>query len=246
MIIDIHAHIWGRRLEESKQGILLGIDRYGIDRTYVSGLQSQISDEAEVAFLNSAVAQFMKEHPDRIGGAVYLNPLHANALDVARRAIEDQGFEMIKFWCCTKADDPSIDPIMEYAESVGVPVLFHVFKKSIGQLPTETVGINIANIARRHPKTKILAAHFGGSCYDGIPCFRDLPNVWSDQSGTPFMAGEIDYAVEQLGAERVLFGTDNAFVVNIGQVLGADLTDEQRELIFYKNAQKLLGRNFRL
>ena len=246
LIIDIHVHIWGSRLEQDKNEILKAMDRYGIDRVYVSGLQSKISDESEIDFLNAAVAQFMHQHPERIGGAVYVNPAHKNVMDVIKRATQEQGFEMIKLWCCTYGDDPAVDPIMDYAEANGLPVLFHSFKKSTKQAENETTGVHVANIARRHPKTKILMAHFGGSCYHGIPCIRDLPNVWSDQSGTPFMAEELDYALENIGAERMLFGSDNAFLSNIGQVLGADLTQQQRDMIFYQNAQKLLNPNFRL
>ena len=91
---------------------------------------------------------------------------------------------MIKLWCCTFADVPAMDPVMEFAEENGAPILFHSFKKSNGQIPNETTGIHVANIARRHPKTKILMAHLGGSACDGIPAIRDLKNVWCDQSGT--------------------------------------------------------------
>ena len=246
MIIDIHAHIWGSRIEENKRSILTAMERYNIDRVYVSGLRSTWSDEEEIRFLNGAVAQYIKEEPERIGGAVYINPTHSNTLDVVKRAIEEQGFEMIKCWCCTFADDPSVDPVMEYAEQAGVPVLFHSFKKSTVQVKNETTGVHVANIARRHPKTKILMAHFGGSAYHGIPAVRDLPNVWCDMCGTPYMGEEMNYAREFLGAERILFGTDNAFLSNIGQVLGAGFTPEEQEMVFYKNARKLLNKNFRL
>lgn len=246
MIIDIHAHIWGNRLKESKEIILKGIDRYGIDKVYISGLQSYASDEKEISYLNDAVYQFAKEEPERIGGAVYVNPLHENVLDVIKRATQEQGFEMIKLWLCTTADHPSVDPIMEYAEQNGLPVLFHVFKKSNGGVANESIGSHLANIARRHPRTKILMAHFGGSAYDGIPAIRDLKNVWSDQSGTPYHGEEITYAVEQLGEDRVVFGTDNAFITNIAQVMAAPLTEAQQDKIFYQNALKLLDRNYRL
>ena len=188
----------------------------------------------------------MAEEPELIGGAVYVNPKNKNVMDVIKRATQEQGFEMIKLWCCTYADDPSVDPIMEYAEENGIPVLFHSFKKSTVQVPNETTGIHVANLARRHPKTKILMAHLGGSSYDGIPAIRDLKNVWCDHSGTLNNGDDLNYALEYIGPDRILFGTDNTYLQNIGQVMGADLTDAQRELIFFKNAQKLLDRNYRL
>lgn len=249
MIIDIHTHVWGFQPEKNREDLLAAMERYGLDRIYVSGLQSKQSDEEEVARLNSLVYDFMRQEPEKVGGAVYVNPLHRNTLDIIKRAIEEQGFEMIKLWVCTYADHPAVDPIMEYAEATGVPVLFHSFHKAVGQLENETTGIHVANIARRHPKTKILMAHLGGNCYDGIPAIRECKNVWCDTSGSTFFHGDdLNYTVEQIGAERILFGTDatGSCGSNIGQVLGADLTEAQRELIFYKNAQKLLDRNFRL
>ena len=246
MIIDIHAHLSSRCVEAGRQKILNAAERYGIDRIYVSSLMDFYSDEEQIQFLNNLVAEFMRDEPDVVGGAVYVNPHHKNTLDVIKRATEEQGFEMIKLWCCTYADDPSVDPIMEYAAQTGLPVLFHAFRKSTPQVANESTGIHVANIARRHPQTKVIMAHFGGTSYDGIPCVRDIKNVWCDQSGTAFHGEELEYAVEMLGADRVLFGTDGAFINNLAQVKGAPLTEDQRELILFRNAQKLLDRNFRL
>lgn len=249
MRIDIHTHVWGSHPEDDKAALLKAMDQYGLARIYVSGLQTYFSDEEEIAYLNKLVFDFMREEPEKVGGAVYLNPKNKNVMDVLKRATQEQGFEMIKLWCCTTADDPSVDPIMEYAEENGIPVLFHAFKKATSQVPNETTGSHVANIARRHPKTKILMAHLGGSCYDGIPAIRDCKNVWVDNSGSTFFHGDdMNYAVEYVGADRILFGTDmpGCCASNIGQILGADLTDEQRELIFWKNAKKLVDRNFRL
>lgn len=249
MIIDIHAHIWGKtpqRLEDSRQALLSAKEDFQIDRIYVSGLWNYFSDEAEVDFLNCEVSKLMAQAPELIGGAVYLNPKNKNVMDVLKRATQDDGFELIKLWCCTRADDPSVDPIMEYAADNGLPVLFHALKNSQLITPGETYACHVAQIARRHPKTKVLMAHFGGSAYDGIPAVRDVKNIWCDFSGSMFHGDDLNYAVEQIGADRILFGTDNLYPQNIGQVLGADLTDEQRNLIFYKNAQKILNTDFRL
>lgn len=249
MIIDIHTHVWAGAYEANKASLLKAMDRFGLSRIYVSGLRSYFSDEEEIDHLNKLVYDFMQEEPEKVGGAVYLNPKNANCMDVLKRATQEQGFEMIKLWVCTFADDPSVDPIMEYAEENGFPVLFHAFHKANGQVANETTGIHVANIARRHPKTKILMAHLGGNAHDGIPAIRDCKNVWCDNSGGSFFKGDdMNYTVQNVGAERVLFGTDmpSCCGSNIGQILGADLTDEQRELIFHKNARKLLDTNFRL
>ncbi len=247
MVIDIHAHIWGNRVKDSEEKLLKAMDLYGIDKIYVSGLQTFYSDEEEIDHLTSTVADLMKRFPGRVGGSVYVNPKNKNTMQVIRNAIEEQGFEMIKLWVATLADDPAVDPIVEYAAENGVPVMMHAILDSIRQFPTCSTGSHIAAIARRHPKAKILMAHFGGICYDGIPAIRALPNVWCDMSGPSFHGEELDYVVEQIGAERVLFGTDmpGPYITNYAQVMGAVLTSEQREQILYKNALKLLDPNFR-
>lgn len=248
MLIDIHAHIWGNRLEESKESICRAITMYGIDRVYVSGLQRFSPDEEEIQFLNREVAGFMKEHPLQIGGAVYVNPQHSNTMDILKRALFDDGFELIKLWVSTFADDPSVDPIMVFAAENGIPVLFHAFRKSTVQVENESTGTHIAAIARRHPDTKIIMAHLGGNCYDGIPAIRSLKNVWCDISGSIFRGDELSYALEQVGAERILFGTDMPCspLLTLGQISGAPLSQSQWDLICFQNAEKILDRRFRL
>ena len=61
--------------------------------------------------------------------------------------------------------------------------------------------------------------------------------------GSIYRRDEVDYTVERIGAERVLFGTDmtGSYLVNYGQMEEADLTPEERELIYYKNAIKVLN-----
>lgn len=248
MVIDIHAHIWGGQVERSRELLLKAMDRYAIDRVYVSGLQSLVPSREEVAYLNRAVAAFMDDEPERIGGAVYCNPRNPDTVDVIRRGIEEQGFEMIKLWASLPVDDSRVDPVMEYAADVGVPVLVHAIHDSIRQPEGCSTAVHVANAAKRHPKTKLLMAHFGGNCYHGIPAIRGCKNVWCDMSGPSFHGEELRYGVEFLGAERILFGTDmpGPYITNYGQVMGAELTEEQRQLILYKNALKLLDKGFRL
>jgi len=248
VVIDIHAHIWGGQVERCRALLLEAMERYGIDRVYVSGLQSLVPSCEEVERLNRAVAAFMREEPARIGGAVYCNPRNPDTVAVIRRGIEEQGFEMIKLWASVEADDPSVDPVLEYAEEAGIPVLVHAIHDSIRQPAGCSTAVHVANAARKHPKTKLLMAHFGGNCYHGIPAIRECKNVWCDMSGPSFHGGELDYAVESLGAERILFGSDmpGPYITNYGQVMGAELKEEQRQLILYKNALKLLDRGFRL
>lgn len=244
MLIDMHTHIWLGSFERDKQELLKACEDFNIVRLYVSGLGNLVPDESEVALLNSQVHQFMKENPNLISGMCYVNPRHANALEVLRRGIEEYGMSGMKLWVSTACDDPRVFPLVEACIGYKVPVLIHCFHKAVNQLENESIGTNVASLAARYPEATLIMAHLGGNCYNGIKPIQQYPNVFADISGSLFRRDELDYAVEKLGSERILFGSDmpTSFIVCYGQVEEAGLTDEQREMICYKNAQRIFMR----
>jgi len=248
VIIDIHAHSWVYDNVNRDDLILKVIEKFGIDKIYISNVYAPSPTEEEVGLANKAAETLAKSHPEHIGAFLYLSPEHQNALDVLKRGIEDQGFEGVKFWLSTFCDDMVVNKSVERIIDYGVPLLIHSFHKSTGQMDNESIGVNVANLAKRYPELKIIMAHLGGNCYNGIPAIRDCKNVWVDISSSIYRADDLNYTVENIGVDRVLFGTDCpiAYSSCIGQVLEADLTNEEKDRIFYKNALKVLDRSFRL
>jgi predicted TIM-barrel fold metal-dependent hydrolase len=151
----------------------------------------------------------------------------------------------MKLWVATFCDDPRAFPLVEKCIEYKIPVLVHAFYKSIGQLEHESLGKHVASLARRYPEAKIIMAHLSSNCYLGIKEIEGCKNVYSDICGSIFRRDEVDYSVSRLGAERILFGTDmpGSYLVNLGQVEEADLTPEQREMIYYRNALRILDRS---
>lgn len=237
-IVDMHAHIWPKRGTEGPKAMRKMADRFGIDKILISALGSHCPDKEEVAFLNGQTEKLIREDT-LFGGYVTVSPEHDNSLDVLRKGIETQGMIGMKIWVSCLCDDDRCDRLYDYCEEHDVPVLIHAFAKTKGQLPFEATGVHVAAAAGRHPNTKFIMAHMGGSCYHGLRMIRDLPNVWTDFSGGPFRCDDIPYAVELLGAERVLFGTDNAYAMNYGQIMEAQISAEEREQILRKNAATL-------
>lgn len=74
---------------------------------------------------------------------------------------------------------------------------------------------------------------------------RKFENVYLDLSGFGlFRRGALEYIVGQVGAERILFGSNYPVSNPAVYIAGVDyenLTDTNKELIFYKNAERLLG-----
>ncbi|MFK7695759.1 amidohydrolase family protein [Paenibacillus sp. HJGM_3] len=244
MIIDAHTHVWGERYEASTRDLLKACEQYHIDKLYVSGLQTHYSDSSEIARLNGDVHRFMREQPGLVEGYCYVNPANDDAQDVLKRGIEEYGMSGMKLWVATFCDDPRVFPLVEMCIGYKVPILIHAFHKAVGQLEHESTGVHVARLAARYPEAKLLMAHFGGNGYHGIKAIRDCPNVWADFSGTYFRRDELDYAIGQIGAGRIVFGSDMniTYLVNVGQLEEAELTPEEKDLIYYKNALKLFDR----
>jgi hypothetical protein len=99
-------------------------------------------------------------------------------------------------------------------------------------------------LARRHPKAKLICGHTGGNWEIGIRAIRDTPNIYADIAGSDPTAGFTEMAVRELGAERVIYGSDvggRSFASQIAKVLGADLPSYAKELILGGNIRRLLA-----
>jgi predicted TIM-barrel fold metal-dependent hydrolase len=69
-------------------------------------------------------------------------------------------------------------------------------------------------------------------------------NVYADTSSAQsLLPGLIEWAVGEVGAERILFGTDTPLYFAPSQrarIDHADLSDEQKRLILWENARRIL------
>lgn len=247
MQIDIHAHISIGGQGEDRKELIKACEIYNIAKVYISGLGGGFyPNEDDIELSNLEVYRFMHEHQDLIGSFCYVNPRHANCLDALMKGVEDYGMSGMKLWVSTFCDDPRVFPLIEKCIDYKIPILVHAFYKAVGQLEHESLGPNVASLANEYPEAKIIMAHLGANCYHGIKAIRNCKNVWVDISGSIFRRDDIDYTKKQIGAERILFGTDMpalSYLVNLGQIEEADLTNVEKELIYYKNALKVLDRN---
>ena len=112
------------------------------------------------------------------------------------------------------------------------------------QQPLTSHGADFAVASEKYPDALLIHAHIGGGgdWEWTLRALRDAsPNVYVDVSGSNLDAGQVEMAVAELGAKRVLFGTDGTMAGSVGKVLDADLTEEEQDLIFWRNAARLLA-----
>ena len=180
-------------------------------------------------------------------GFCFLNPAYpvsflAEEMD---RCIVEGGMKGIKLWCAVKATDSRVDPIMERAQDLGIPVLHHAWYNNAARYVwEESTPADIANLARRFPDVTIIMAHLGGARQRGVLDLVDAPNVVVDTAGSQPESGLVEYGVKRLGAHRVIYGSDwpiRDYAVQLGRVLGARLQPEEYRLILRDNALRVLG-----
>ena len=106
--------------------------------------------------------------------------------------------------------------------------------------------------ANKYPDMKLILAHIGN---DTVNDRRDAQvnavkaakrnNVWADTSSSvSILARLIEYAVEQIGPERIVFGTDAPGYFSAAQkarIAYADIPATAKQKILYDNAASLLG-----
>lgn len=253
MRIDIHTHLFTPGPVPSEAELASAVRlarRQGIDRLVLLGNITAMggpdpTPEAIVA-INSHTLGAMARYPDVYVGFCYLNPAHPASFlaEEIERCVVAGGMRGIKLWIAVKATDRRLDPILQRAQELGVPVLHHAWYKATQFAYNESTPAEVAALARRFPQVTLIMAHLGGGRERGVLDVAEVPNVLVDTSGAQPEAELVEYAVRRLGAGRVLFGSDwpiRDFGVQVGRVLGADLDPRQRERILGENAARLLG-----
>jgi len=249
-IWDEHCHLGsvpGDTPEERMEALVRWADRLGIERLLLS--------QGYCTRLHPAPDQFREEHdrvmravrpfPDRSFGSVYLSPAYPEfSVDEFNRCVRDGPMVSIGEVEADKpCSVPEMDRIVECAASVKAPILQHTWLKVGGNEPGESSPNDLVAIARRHPDVRFVCVHTGGDWERGIRIIREAKNVSAEIAGSNPTSGFVEMAVRELGAERVIYGSDvggRSFASQLGKVLGADVPDSAKELILGGNLRRLL------
>lgn len=131
-----------------------------------------------------------------------------------------------------------------FARKKNIPVIVHS-----GRWQEMSSYKFVFEAARRYPDVRFICAHLGGD-FEGlkIEAPREykkarLDNLWFDTSGTREF-WTIEMAVEEIGAERIIFGSDYPVMhprMAIAAIEALKLTDEEKSQIYSKNILKVLG-----
>lgn len=139
-------------------------------------------------------------------------------------------------------DDDEMLPLYKAVEGK-LPILIHMGDEN----KTSSRPERLARIIKMFPNLTVIAAHFGGYQMwdDAIKCLVGK-HLYFDTSSSLFTLdkGKVADIIRKHGVNKILFGTDYPMwdhAEELERFQRIDLTEEERELILWKNAAKLLN-----
>jgi predicted TIM-barrel fold metal-dependent hydrolase len=192
---------------------------------------------------NELVRAIISETPG-VYGLVWANPRQADAVSETRRLLDGPGsrFRGVKMHPLLDGyhpDDPAVHPIIELLIERGLPALVHCGH------PIFTLPWSIEELIRRYPAARIILGHMGHGNIIYINAAIDVAarndNVYLETSGMP-MHSKIREAVERVGPDRVLYGSDTPFhhpSVELTKVRVSGLATDLTERVLGENGRRL-------
>ena len=245
MIIDIHTHNFAGKAE----AVAASAAHFGIDRFILLGdvlRYGTLPSPDEVRKINDDTLSYVRRYAGRARGFCFLNPDNPAEFQKSeiRRCLEMPEFCGVKLEISVNVRSEMLAPIMEELERFDRPLMQHCWYKTVDKYPGESDPADVADLAQRYPRVKIIMAHLCGCRERGVEDIADCPNVFVDTSGAQPEAGFIEYAVKRIGAKRLLYGSDapcRDFGCQLAKVREAEISETDRDLILWKNAKELLS-----
>lgn len=244
-IIDFHAHMGEWRSiylpRCTPEGMLRSMDEVGVQLTIFS---SHI-DLFAPASANSYNIEQARKYPQRFKAYFAVNPNYADPvrdLEIFQaHADVFVGFKTLPDYFGYPLSHSRYRPYWEFAAEKGLLVLSHTWGGSDKDGPDEA-----EKVLNEYPGIVLIAGHsFHGEWDRAADMAARHPQLYLDLCAVLDDRGVLELFVERAGAGKVLFGTDLPWFdlrYYVGAVLSADITDEARRDIFYRNGLRLLRR----
>lgn len=257
-IIDFHNHIYPEQIaEKATQSIC---DFYELEGGGTNGTASVLLERGREAGIEKFVVLPVGMRPDHVRhvNEFILRQCEANdcfiGFGTVHAAMEDlcgevefiaasglRGIKMHPDFQRFNIDDERLFPMYDMVRGK-LPVMLHMGDYRYDYSRPE----RLRRLLKLFPGLEIVGAHFGGwSLFDtAYENLHDMDCVMDISSSLMFM--EKEQAVKLIrayGPERLMYGTDFPLwdpVKEMERFMQLDLTDDEREQIFCKTAQRVL------
>jgi predicted TIM-barrel fold metal-dependent hydrolase len=257
VIIDVNAYLgpfaFRSLRHNTASGLLALMDRAGIDRAVVSSAAAITYRNPQPG--NDEVAAQIRSHQNRLTGLAVLNPAYAgwrDDLTVCHRQFGMRGIRLYPRWHNYRLTDPACQELVHAATDLGmaISIPLRVEDRRQGSWLVDIPDVDRDEIARLVavcPHARFILVN--GSGFVASPLGRKnngLPaNYVIDTSLlTAELSNEIGQLIENLGEERVVFGTGIPFHYPgpaFAKLEVLDRPDGVKDRIRWQNASSFLN-----
>jgi predicted TIM-barrel fold metal-dependent hydrolase len=276
MIVDIHTHVWecpchlGEQFPADARAvgggdIAVDLNEHWkamqpVDRAVVLGFRAR---HVGVLVPNEYVAEYVKQHPEKLIGFCSVDPHDTDAVEQFDHAVSGLGLRGLKLGPIYQNMHPCDDRmkrLFRRAEELGIPVLIHQ-----GTTFCANVSLEIANpvllqpIALEFPRLRLVIAHMGHPWIaETLVLIRKNRNFFADISALHYRPWQfynaLVTAMEYGVLDRLLFGSDYPFTTpaatmqalrNINRMVDGTnlprLPEAKMEEMIHRDALRMVG-----
>lgn len=263
MIIDMHTHIFPEKIAMKtieylggiiqtgayangrKEGLITSMQEAGID---LSVILPVVTKASQFESINRFALQFQERPLYSLGGIHPASERYKEEL----KQLRDMGFIGIKLHPDYQEmyfNDIQLKRVIDYASNLGLIVVTHSGNDPLSPEDVHCTPKMVREVIREVQPEKMVLAHMGGNdLLDDIEEYLIGENVYLDTG----------YVLDHIPAERmirmfrnhscdkILFATDSPWASQkayVDYMKNMDLTAEEKEKIFWKNAADLLKIN---
>jgi hypothetical protein len=236
----------------------LELDAAGLEQAVVLPIDATTALGATI-YSNPQIAELCSLS-ERLIGFASVDPRQPDAPANLNHAIAHLGLRGLKLSPPTQrffADDPSVYPVYEMAQRLGIPILFHAgMSWEPGARLQYGQPLRFENVAADFPDLPIVLAHLAWPWVaEAVALALKYPNVHLDTSALYFdnprdflryaMTGVLPLSVFERSLRRqILFGSNypRVEIKNMARAVRAlGFSEECLALVFRENARRLLG-----
>ncbi|GAA4440625.1 hypothetical protein GCM10023091_24520 [Ravibacter arvi] len=256
-IWDSHYHGFFATPVPIKQheAMLHYVERMGVERIISVDIGGTLADPLTVMAHDPAQLEILKKYQSRVSGIIPIDPgFPEESVKKMDKWIKDGPCIGIKYVGGNKlgvvCSEPQNDLIISHAKKLNAVIYIHTWIKVGGDprrpgganLPGESAPWHVVELAKRFPDVKLICGHAGGDWELAVRTVRPYENIMFEFSGADPHSGSVDLAVNELGADRIVWGghgPSRSFSTEFSKVLDASISHEDRMKIFGRNYRKL-------
>lgn len=217
------------------------MDKMGVDKMITAPWEGISTDGLSS---NDTVIKAMKNYPGRIEGFACCNPNYIEDLEgvIPKYHMKHRFVGIKPYWPYHKYDilGEKYSEWFEYANKHNLLMLMHSGTKETAD--------KVLDLSKKYPNISYIMAH-SGSSYEAadynIAIAKKRDNIYLEITYTAVTNGIIEYMVKELGADRILYGSDLPMrdpAPQLGWVCYSRISLEEKRKILGLNIEKLIKR----